>query len=194
MNSKKDKIYRQNAKKKAIKILNKKKIKPVVESDYVQDNLSDDETIPYAEPYRDTSKKDEIYRQNAKKTAIKILTKPLYNKESRAKLKRKADKEISASNISDVETIPYAEPYRDTSKKDKIYRWNAKKKAIKILNKKRKLKAVADSSDEEDNFSDAETIPYTEPYRSTFTKTEEIYRKKSKRKAIKTLTRKKKTY
>ena len=194
MNSKKDKIYRQNAKKKAIKILNKKKIKPVVESDYVQDNLSDDETIPYAEPYRDTSKKDEIYRRNAKKTAIKILTKRLYNKESRAKLKRKADKEISASNISDVETIPYAEPYRDTSKKDKIYRWNAKKKAIKILNKKRKLKAVADSSDEEDNFSDAETIPYTEPYRSTFTKTEEIYRKKSKRKAIKTLTRKKKTY
>ena len=194
MNSKKDKIYRQNAKKKAIKILNKKKIKPVVESDYVQDNLSDDETIPYAEPYRDTSKKDEIYRRNAKKTAIKILTKRLYNKESRAKLKRKADKEISASNISDVETIPHAEPYRDTSKKDKIYRWNAKKKAIKILNKKRKLKAVADSSDEEDNFSDAETIPYTEPYRSTFTKTEEIYRKKSKRKAIKTLTRKKKTY
>ena len=49
------------------------------------------------------------------------------------------------------------------------------------------------SSDEQDNFSDAETIPYAEPCRRTFTKKDEIYKKKSKRKAIKTLTRKKKT-
>ena len=50
-----------------------------------------------------------------------------------------------------------------------------------MLNKKRKLKAVTDSSDEEDNPSDAETIPYAEPYRRIFTKKDEIYRKKSKR-------------
>ena len=68
VNSKKSKIYRQNTRKKAIKILNKKrKLKTVVESDDAQDNLLDTKTIPYAEPYRDTSKKDKIYRRNAKK-------------------------------------------------------------------------------------------------------------------------------
>ena len=49
------------------------------------------------------------------------------------------------------------------------------------------------SDDEQNNFSDAETIPYAEPYRDTFTKKDEIYRKKAKKKAIKTLTKKKKT-
>ena len=54
VNSKKSEIYRQNARKKAIKILNKKrKLKPAVESD---------------ESYRNTSKKDQIYRRNAKKS------------------------------------------------------------------------------------------------------------------------------
>ena len=72
VNSKKSKIYRRNAKKKAIKILNKKrKLKTVVESDNTQDNLLDAKTIPYVEPYRDTSKKDEIYRRNAKKKPYK---------------------------------------------------------------------------------------------------------------------------
>ena len=103
------------------------------------------------------------------------------------------DDVFDGDTYSDAETIPYPEPYIETSKKDKIYIRKAKKNAIKILNKKRKLKAVADSSDEEDNPSDAETIPYAEPYRDTFTKKDKIYRKKSKRKAIKTLTRKKKT-
>ena len=50
-----------------------------------------------------------------------------------------------------------------------------------------------DSNDEQDNFSDAETIPYAEPYRSSFTKKYQIYRKKKKKKAIRTLTKKKKT-
>ena len=143
MNSKKSEIYRRNARKKAIIILNKKrKLKPPVESDDVEDNLLDAETIPYVEPYRDSSKKDEIYRRKAKKRAIKILTKPLYNKESREKRKRKADKElvditddvVDGDTYSDAETIPYAEPYRATSKNDEIYRRKAKKKAIKILN------------------------------------------------------------
>ena len=90
------------------------------------------------------------------------------------------DDAVDGDTYSDAETIPYAEPYRNTSKKDEIYRRKAKKKAIKILNKKRKLKSVAHSSDEEDNPSDAETIPYAEPYRGTFTKKDEIYGKKSK--------------
>ena len=103
------------------------------------------------------------------------------------------DDVVDGVTYSDAETIPYAEPYRHTSKKDEIYRRKAKKNAIRILNEKRKLKAVPDSSDEEDNPSDAETIPYAGPYRGTFSKKDEIYRKNSKRKAIKTLTRTKKT-
>ena len=74
-------------------------------------------------------------------------------------------------------------------KKDEIYRRKAKKKAIKVLttNKKRKV-----NDERQDNFSDAETIPYAEPYRDTsFTKNDEIYRKKSNKKAIKMFTRKK---
>ena len=50
-----------------------------------------------------------------------------------------------------------------------------------------------DSRDEQNNFSDAKTIPYAEPCRGSFTKKDEIYRKKTKKKAIKTLTKKKKT-
>ena len=49
-----------------------------------------------------------------------------------------------------------------------------------------------DSRDEQNNFSDAKTIPYAEPYRGSFTKKDEIYRKKTKKKAIKTLTKKRK--
>ena len=38
--------------------------------------------------------------------------------------------------------------------------------------------------------SDAGTIQYVEPYRNTFTKKDEIYRKKAKKKALKILTNK----
>ena len=57
-------------------------------------------------------------------------------------------------NSLDAETIQYTEPYRDTSKKDEIYRRKANKKAVKILttNKKRKV-----NDERQDNFSDAET-------------------------------------
>ena len=180
MNSKKNEIYRRNARKKAIKTLTnkKRKLRSVVKSD---DNFSDAETIQYAEPYRDTSKKDEIYRRKTKKKAIKILT---------TSKKRKVREILSSDeNSSDTETTQYAEPYRDTSKKDEIYRRKAKKKAIKILttNKKRKV-----NDQRQDNFSDAETIPYAEPYRNTsLIKKDKIYGKKAKKKPIKTLTRKK---
>ena len=46
----------------------------------------------------------------------------------------------SDENFSDAETIQYTEPYRDSSKKDKIYRRKAKKKAIKILTSNKKEK------------------------------------------------------
>ena len=88
-------------------------------------NVFDAETIPYAEPYRDTTKKT-IHTDETLKKTLKILTKPLYNKESRSKLKRKTDKklvEIIDNDDSDAETIPYAEPYRDTfTKNDEIYK------------------------------------------------------------------------
>ena len=74
-------------------------------------------------------------------------------------------------------------------KKTRYTEEKLRKKAIKILasNKKRKV-----NDERQDNFSDTETIPYAEPYRNTFfTKKDEIYRKKAKKKAIKTLTKKK---
>ena len=59
--------------KKAIKTLTnkKRKLRSGVKSDY---NFSDAETTQYTEPYKDTSKKDELYRRKAKKKAIKIFT------------------------------------------------------------------------------------------------------------------------
>ena len=44
---------------------------------------------------------------------------------------------------SDAETVPHAEQYRDTIKKDEIYRRHAKKKELKILAKKRAKKLAA---------------------------------------------------
>ena len=97
VNSKNNEIYRRNARKKAINILTNKKgkLKAVLQSDDAQDNLSDAETIQYAEPYRDTSKKDEIYRRNVKKKALKILTIK----------KRKVREILSSDENSDAETI-----------------------------------------------------------------------------------------
>ena len=95
-------------------------------------------------------------------------------------------KEIAISNISDEETIPYTEPYRNTFiKKDEIYRKKAKKKAIKTL-----VTCNVTFSDAEtipyvdDNLSDTETIQYVEPYRGMFTKKDEIYRAKTKKKYL----------
>ena len=142
MNSKKNEIYRRNARKRAIKTLTnkKRKLRSVVKSD---DNFSDAETIQYAEPYRDISKKDEIYRRKAKKKTVKILT---------TSKKRKVREILSSDeNISDAETIQYAQPYRDTSKKTRYT--------------EEKLRKVNDQR--QDNFSDAETILYAEPYRNT---------------------------
>ena len=53
--------------------------------------------------------------------------------------KQKVREKLSSDENSDAETIQYAEPYRDTSKKDEIYRRKAKKKAIKTLTKKKPL-------------------------------------------------------
>ena len=68
--------------------------------------------------------------------------------------KRKVREILSSDKNPDAETIQYAEPYKDTSKKDEIFRRKTKKKAIKILtNKRRKV----NTDDEQDNFSDGET-------------------------------------
>ena len=141
--SKKNEIYRRNARKKTIKALTnkKRKLRSVIESD---NNFSDAETIQCTEPYRDTSKKDEIYRKKAKKKAIKTLA----NKKAK-KIQDAIDDETFSDaetipyvdeNHSDAETIQYADPYRDTSKKDEIYRRKAKKKAIETLTKKSREK------------------------------------------------------
>ena len=134
VNSKKNEIYKRNARKKSIKTLTnkKRKLRSLVKSD---DNISDAETIQYAEPYRDTSKKDEIYRKKPKKKAIKTLA-----KKKGKKIQDAIDGETFSEaetipyvdeNHSDAETIQYAELYRDTSKKDEIYRRKAKIKLLK---------------------------------------------------------------
>ena len=53
-------------------------------------------------------KKNEIGRRKAKKKAIKILT---------TSQKSKVREILSSDENSNAETIQYAEPYRDTSKK-----------------------------------------------------------------------------
>ena len=130
VNSKKNEIYRRNARKKAIKMLTtskKRKLRSVVKS---EDNFLEAETISYAEPYRNTfTKKDEIFRKKAKKKTVKTL----------AKEKTETIPYVD-ENLSDAETIQYPEPYRDISKKDEIYRRKAKQKSIETLTKKSREK------------------------------------------------------
>ena len=138
--------------------------------------------------------KKERYRRNAKKKDINFLNKKnatdLLN-EHRSKLI-----EIPATDISAAEAIQYAEPYRDTSKKDEICRKKAKRKAIQTVIKK---KAAIDNAllknttgtiddgnaeidfkittrDENDRNDD---IPPARP----ISKGKEIYRKKSHEKS-----------
>ena len=104
---------------------------------------SDAEAIPYTEPYRNTfTKKDEIYRRNAKKKALKILR----NKRKRVDPPSDAETILYAESYvdpaSDAETISYIEPYKDkTSKRNKLYREKAKKRAIKTIAQARKTGA-----------------------------------------------------
>ena len=130
--------------------------------------------------------KKERYRKNAKKKAINFLNKkiavellkehrekqkankkankkikPLLGVEDRLKRKRKAIKKLKdKDNPKRIREFV-------NSKKSKIYRQNARKKVIEILNKKRKLKTVVESDDAQDNLLDAKTIPYAEAYRDT---------------------------
>ena len=73
---------------------------------------------------------------------------------------------------------PLEEPPSTFTKRDEIYRRNAKKKALKFLIKKRRKTATR----QQDPPLDAETIQYAEPYRDTFTRRDSIYRKKAKKK------------
>ena len=137
--------YRKNAKKKAINFLNKKNAVELL--------------------------KEHRKKQKTNKKANKKI-KPLLGVEDRLKRKRKAIEKLKDKNS------PKLAREFVNCKKIEIYRRNAWKKAIKTLtNKKRKLRSVVNS---DDNFSDAEAIQYTEPYRDT-SKKNEIYRRKAKK-------------
>ena len=85
----------------------------------------------------ETAVKKTKYTDKTLKKSHENTKKPLYNKESRVKLKRKADKKlvdiiddvIDGETYSDDETIPYAEPYRATTKKTKYTEEKLRKKA-----------------------------------------------------------------
>ena len=96
--------------------------------------------LPETEPT--FSKREDIYRQNAKKRAIKTLA------QARQSRKRKADKELA-----DLEqrAVKFLREILDTavsgilcktrlSKKDEMYRKKAKKKAVKYLMTRQKRK------------------------------------------------------
>ena len=94
-----------------------------------------------------------------------------------------------------------AEPYlvinENLFKKKERYRRKAKQNALRVIKKARKSRAklkrkAEDRLDDLFDNSDAETIPYTKPYRNTFTKNDEIYRKNAKKKALKILRNKRK--
>ena len=94
-----------------------------------------------------------------------------------------------------------AEPYlvinKNLFKKKERYRRKTKQNALKIITKARKSRAKLKQKAGEkladlfDN-SDAKTIPSADPYKNTFTKKDEIYRRKAKKKALKILRNKRK--
>ena len=177
----------KNAKNKAINYLNKKKaaklLKDHINKQKVNPPVNPTTETKTPEPYliinkNTLTKKAYIYWRKAKKNALKIITRA---RKSRAKLKRKAGEKLAdIFDNSDSETIPYAEPYKNTfTNKVEIYRRNAKKKALKILrNKRRRV----------DPPSDAETIPYTVPCKNTFSKRDNLYRRKAKKQSLRIIT------
>ena len=148
--------------------IKKQKIDAPIQED--QPNIAE----PYLVINENLFKKKERYRRKAKQNALKTKRLITRARKSRAKLKRKAgDRLDDLLDNPDAETIPYTEPYRNTfTKKDEIYRRNAKKKALKILRNKRKRV---------DPSSDAETIPYVEPYKDKTSKRDNLYKKKPKK-------------
>ena len=91
--------YTTKAKKKAIKILTNKRRK--LNTDNEEETFSDAEIILNAEPYRDTSKKDEMYRKKARKKAIKTLTKrkPSTTKKKTIKVVEQKEDETVKANL-----------------------------------------------------------------------------------------------
>ena len=120
-------------------------------------------------------KKKKKYRVNGKKKAIKYVNK----RNADMLLKRmKKQKNDASINQLDNTTEPYIVINKNISKKNKNlldYRRKVKQRSLKILRANLKRKAENDLFD---GLSDAETIPYAELYKNTFTKKDEIYRKK----------------
>ena len=126
------KFTEETPKKKALKILRNRcrMVDPPSDAEtipYVHPP-SEAETILYAEPYKNIfSKRDNIYRKKAKKNALKIITRARMSraaKEKRKSLEELADLERQALEYLQQNPI-YERP--TFSKKDDIYRKNAKK-------------------------------------------------------------------
>ena len=198
--TKKDEIYRRNAKKKALKILRnkRKRVDPLPDAETIPyaepyvDPLSVAETIPYVEPYKvKTSKRDKLYREKAKERAIKAISRA---RKARAKETARLEKEAIDFLINNrlKESTEAA-----FSKRDNIYKQNAKKRAIKTIAKarqsrKRKAdKEVVDLEQRAIKFlrGTPDTGMSRIPYRTSLTKRDNLYRKKAKKKAVKYLMR-----
>ena len=142
--SKRDNIYRQNAKKRAIKTIAQARKARAEETarlekeamDFLINNPLPESTEPTF------SKRDDIYRKNAKKRAIKTLTRATQSR------KRKADKELADSEQRAVKFLREAPdtgvsgiPYKTRiSKRDEMCRKKAKKSAVKYLTRREKRK------------------------------------------------------
>ena len=108
----------------------------------------------------------ERYKKNANKKTIKFLNKKnaadlLKEHREKQKANKKVNKKIKPLlGVEDRRAREFV-----NSKKNEIYRRNARIKAIKkLINKKRKLRSVIKS---DNNFSDTETIQYAGPCRDT---------------------------
>ena len=110
--------YRKRAKEEAIRFLNKKNAAKLLKEHKRQQKADDKTEIKPALSVEDRLKR--------KRKAIEKLK----NKNSAKRIKKLVIviTDDSDNNVSDAETIPFAEPYRDTTKKDEIYRRKAKKK------------------------------------------------------------------
>ena len=99
--------------------------------------------------------KKERYRKNTKKKAIKFL-----NKKNATKLLKEHNKQQKPDDKTEIKPVLGVE--------DRLKR---KRKAIEKLKNKNSTKQIKKTviviTDYSDNFSDAETIPYAEPYRDT---------------------------
>ena len=137
-------MYRKKAKKNALRIISlARKARADETTRLEKESIGFLINNPLPESTEPTfSKRDNIYRQNSKKRAIKTIAK------ARQSRKRKADKELvdlEQRTIKILRETPDTGmsgiPYKTSlSKKDEMYRKKAKKKAVKYLTRRQKRK------------------------------------------------------